>query len=102
MYVVSNNGATIRGALLTNNAENTTNEFPTTAQGWGAQSAKTLTAVTAQDNDRIVIEVGYIARNTVTTSYTGTLWYGGTGADLTVAGDETTLTGWFRVQPGSF
>ena len=102
VYVVSNNGATIRGALLANNAENTTNEFPTTAQGWGAQSAKTLTAVTAQDNDRIVIEVGYIARNTVTTSYTGTLWYGGTGADLTVAGDETTLTGWFEFSQDLF
>ncbi|MDA8241068.1 MAG: CxxxxCH/CxxCH domain-containing protein [Nitrospiraceae bacterium] len=95
-YVVSNNGATIRGTLLSNNQENTTNEWPTTAQGWGPQAAKSLTAVTAQANDRIVIEIGYIARNTSTTSYTGTLWYGGTGSDLTVAGDETTLTGWFE------
>ncbi|OGW28484.1 MAG: hypothetical protein A2X56_00280 [Nitrospirae bacterium GWC2_57_13] len=101
-YVVSNNGATVRGTLLANSAENTTNEFPTTAQGWGTQGAKTLTAVTALDNDRIVIEVGYIARNAVTTSYTSTLWYGGTGGDLAVAGDETTLTGWFEFSQDFF
>ncbi len=101
-YVVSNNGATVRGTLLANNAENTTNEWPTTAQGWGTQAAKSLTAVTAQANDRIVIEIGYIARNAVTTSYTGTLWYGGTGGDLTATGDETTLTGWFEFSQDLF
>ncbi len=98
-YVVSNNGTTIRGTLLANNIE-TTNEWPTTAQGHAAASAKSLSAVTAQAGDRVVIEIGYQAENTTTSSRTGSLWYGGTGSDLADGGDETTLTGWFEFSKG--
>ncbi len=97
-YVVSNDGATIRETILSNNVDGTnpSSEWPSTAQGSTPSSAKTLSAFTIQANDRIVIEIGYDAQNSSITSYTGALWYGGTGADLTTGGDETTLTGWFE------
>jgi hypothetical protein len=79
-----------------------TNEWSGTAQGWGPTAALTLNPVTIQANDRIVIEAGYVARNTSTTSYTGTLWIGGTGNDLGVGGDETTLTGWWEFSQDLF
>jgi hypothetical protein len=99
IYVTQGDSDTPRGTLLTNYVENTTNEWPTTAAGHGLQSAQTLTnigAITA--GDRLVVELGYIARNNVTTSRTGTLWYGTElqnmpVADLTVGGDETSLAG---------
>jgi len=66
-----------------------------TTDGYGR--VKTLNAavaidVTVQDGDRPVFEIGYTARNTVTTSYTGTLWYGtadsfGTALPDAVAGE---------------
>ena len=79
-----------------------TNEWSATAQGWGPTGAITLTPVAIQADDRIVIEAGFVARNTTATSYTGRLWYGGTGADLTVAGDETTQVGWFEFSQDLF
>ncbi|MBE0671206.1 MAG: sortase [Anaerolineales bacterium] len=99
-YVVSNDGTTLRGTLLNNNIDG--GEWPTTAQGDAPSGAKSLTSVTAQANDRIVIEIGYQAQNNSTTSRTGTLWYGGTGGDLTVGGDETNLTGWFEFSQDLF
>ena len=93
-YVVSNDGATLRGTLLSNNVD--TSEWPTAAQGQAPAAAKTLSEVTAQVNDRIVIEIGYDAQNSQAVERIGTLWYGGTGSDLTAGGDETTLTGWFE------
>jgi MSHA biogenesis protein MshQ len=94
---------TLVGTLYSNYTEAAgTNEWSTTAQGWGPTGTLVLTPRAIQANDRIVIEVGYVARNTATTSYTGTLWYGGTGGDLTVGGDETTLTGWFEFNQNLF
>ena len=97
VFVTQGDTDSLRGTLLTDYTEAAgTNEFPTTAQGWAADSAQTLTSVTALDNDRIVIEIGYVARNVDVTSFTGTLWYGGTnGEELPRgSGDETALTGW--------
>jgi len=94
---------TLVGTLYTNYTEAAgTNEWPTTAVGDTPTAALTLTPVDIAANDRIVIEAGYVARNTSTTSYTGTLWYGGTGGDLTVAGDETTLAGWWEFSQDLF
>src|SRR5690606_10948775 len=44
--------------------------------------------------DRIVVEIGYRSRNTVTTSRTGTLWYGGNGSDLTSGGGSASGIGY--------
>ncbi|MDO8335600.1 MAG: hypothetical protein Q7T74_02335, partial [Candidatus Saccharibacteria bacterium] len=44
--------------------------------------------------DRLVVEMGYHSTSTDTVTYTGTMYYGGDGADLDVNGDETTLSAW--------
>jgi MSHA biogenesis protein MshQ len=81
------------------------NEWPTTATGRGPNGGTAIALnplASALAGDRIVIEVGYVARNTSTTSFTGSAWVGGTGGDLTVGGDETTLTGWFEFSDNLF
>jgi hypothetical protein len=79
-----------------------TNEWSGTAEGLGPVAALTLSPVTIQANDRIVIEAGYTSRNTDTTSRTGTMWIGGTGFDLGVGGDETAGTGWWEFSQDLF
>jgi hypothetical protein len=103
-YVTVGDTDTLRGTLVNNYTEAAgTNEWPTTAVGDTPTAALTLTPVTAFANDRIVIEAGYVARNTSTTSRTGTLWYGGTNAtDLILNGDETTLPGWWEFSSNLF
>ncbi|MDO8291700.1 MAG: hypothetical protein Q7T29_02340 [Gallionella sp.] len=97
-YVTVGDTDTLRGTLVNNYTEALgTNEWPATAVGDGPVAPLTLTPVTIFANDRIVIEAGYVARNTSTASRTGTLWYGGTNAtDLALNGDETTLPGWWE------
>lgn len=84
IYVYVTQGATdsVRGVLL--DFEDT-DEWPTTAQGIAFSSAQTLSAVTTTAGDRLVIEMGLIARNAVSTNYQGTLYAGG-------AYGETNLT----------
>lgn len=101
IYCTQGDSDTPRGTLLTDYVENTTNEWPTTAVGVGLQSAQTLTSVAISDGDRLVAELGYIARNNSTTSRTGTLRYGtlhpdtlAPVADLSVGSSNvTTLAG---------
>lgn len=62
-----------------------------------------LTAVAAQPGDRVVVELGYRAQNTVATSYTGTLYYGGTASDLTAGSTAvTTQPGWTEFAGAGF
>ena len=79
-YVTQGDTDALRGTLLTDWAENTTNEWPApNATGLALQAAQNLSSVAISENDRIVIEIGYVKRNTSATSRTGTLFYGGTG-----------------------
>lgn len=75
-YVTQGDSDTVRGTLLANYFETTANEWPTAAAGKALASAQTVGAVVASAGDRIVVEIGFRALNTVTTSYTGTLRYG--------------------------
>jgi hypothetical protein len=54
-----------------------------------------LAAVSALTGDRIVIEIGYRARNTLTSSRSGTIYYGGNGSDLVSGGAATSGVGYF-------
>lgn len=98
VYVTTGDSDTARGTLLTDNIGGT--EFTTTATGRG-EGAKTLSAVSALAGDRVVVEVGYQAKNTSTTSFTGTLNYGATGATDLVQGNTsvTTNPGWIEFSP---
>ena len=99
-YVTQGDSDTVRGTLLSNYLETTSNEWGTssTTSGKGLASAQTLTNVSASAGDRIVVEVGFICRSSLAVAYTGTVQYGTTSGgspvgDLTVGGDGTALAG---------
>ena len=83
-YVTVGSTDVVRG-VLTASAINGTSEWPPPSfgfNGWGqVVSLPALTAVNVQPGDRLIVELGYRAANSVATSYTGTLYYGGTGSD---------------------
>lgn len=100
VYVTQGDSDTPRGTLLSNYAETTANEWGVGAStsGKALAAAQTLSSLAISDGDRLVVEIGYRASNTVTTSYTGTLWYGTqvSGSvvnDLTASGDGQILAG---------
>lgn len=95
-YVMAPDGS-VRGTLLSNQIGGTelstalTNRFDTF----------TMTNVTAQRGDRIVVEIGARFTNAVATSYTSTLYYGGSGTTYEQAqGGFTTGEGlpWVQVR----
>ncbi|HTF49418.1 MAG TPA: hypothetical protein VK735_18405 [Pseudonocardia sp.] len=97
MFVTVGSTDVVRGAL-TALAYGGGVEFPAPSPitfACGVKVTGTMTTVAVQPGDRIVLELGYRAANTVTTSYTGTLYYGGTASDL---GEDdrnvTTRPGW--------
>jgi hypothetical protein len=67
-----------RGTLVADFSELATsnNPFPSTPRGRDLIVTAALSAVTLEDDDRIVVEIGYVARNAVSTEYFGTLYYG--------------------------
>jgi hypothetical protein len=97
MYVIAGDSDTVRGAL-TSLALGGGPEWPAVGFGRGAagvQATGTLTNVNVEPGDRIVLEVGYRAANTTTSSRTGTLYYGGTASDLSPNDrNVTTRPGW--------
>lgn len=95
IFVTQGDTDNLRGTLLANYADPNTNEWGTTALGKSLSAVATLTAVSALAGDRIVIEIGYRARNTTTSSRTGTIWYGGSGSDLSVGGAAAGGVGYF-------
>lgn len=92
--VVSNDGATVRGTLLAMDTGALANEFSATAltnrRFPKGSSGATLSAVSAQAGDRIVVEVGYRQHASLFSSFYavlfgygwGQLRFGDTGADL--------------------
>ena len=102
VYVTVGDSDTVRGTLLSNYAETTANEWSVDAGGTGAgtslagrqlASAQTLSSLAISAGDRIVVEIGYHALNSVSTSFTGWLNYGTvSGTDLRVFDDITTGT----------
>lgn len=93
-FVTQGDTDNLRGTLLANYNDLNTNEWGTTALGKALSSAATLTAVSALAGDRIVVEIGYRARNITTSSRTGTLYYGGNGSDLASGGVATSGIGY--------
>lgn len=85
IYVTVGDTTTVRGSLMNGNYSTA---WPTAATG--RSHTNTLTGLACQAGDRVVCEIGYRARNIVSTSYSGSVRYGGTSADL-VAGDSGTV-----------
>jgi hypothetical protein len=77
VYVTQGDSDTPRGTLLTDYTEALgVNEWPTTQTFKQLNAAQTLASLAISAGDRVVIEVGYTARNAVATSFSGTVWYG--------------------------
>jgi hypothetical protein len=94
IFVTQGDTDNLRGTLLANYNDLNTNEWGTTALGKALSAAASLTPVSALAGDRIVVEIGYRARNTTTSSRTGTLYYGGNGSDLASGGTATSGIGY--------
>jgi hypothetical protein len=97
IYVTQGDSDTPRGTLLANYREAAgTNEWPSTDQGWALNAAQSLSSLAVSDGDRLVVELGYAARNASATSYAGEIHYGsGTAGDLTVASTQyASYNGW--------
>lgn len=65
IYVTQGDSDTVRGTLLSDYRENTTNEFAATNTGTGLQAAASLSSVVVSAGDRIVVEVGFVKRAAV-------------------------------------
>lgn len=101
IYVLAGSTDTVRGTLYANGVPSSgvaaAEWYQATSGGQGRDTGvMELTAVAVQPGDRIVCEIGYQAQNTSTTSFTGTLYYGGTGTGVLDANDTavTTDPGW--------
>lgn len=83
IWITQGDNDSVRGTWLANYADTGGSEIPDSAMtGVMVSPTATTTAVTVQPGDRMVVEVGYRATNTSSTSYTGTIRCGGTAADL--------------------
>jgi len=89
--VYSSDGATLRGTLLALGNHSVTTELGTTLAGYPAANADALSSVSAQDGDRIVVELGYGMTTTGTTPQAD-MSIGGTGTDHANAEGDTTGT----------
>lgn len=102
IYVTQGDSDTPRGTLLTDYVD-PANEWGTSnlTAGKALQAAQSLSSLAVSKGDRLVVELGYIARNSVATSYTGTLYYGtllsafvaDVAPDLAVGGSALTGAG---------
>lgn len=100
-YVTAGDTDTVRGTLLTYEEDSGSGtEWPTTAAGKRFASAQSMSSVGCQDNDRIVVEIGYVSYNSHTTSRTGTIRGGAMDEPDSISGelpdlmvDSTNVTG---------
>lgn len=86
VYVTTGNSDTVRGTLLANYFESSTGDWSTTAAAKALLAAQSLAAVAAQAGDRIVVEIGFRAKNGFSPQQFGYLYYGGYGADIASGG----------------
>lgn len=90
--VFSKDGSTLRGTLLTLGNHTVTTEPGTSVAGYQFANATSLSSVSAQDGDRVVVELGW-GMTTTGSSPQYDLVIGGSGTDHTnTAGPDTTGT----------
>jgi len=94
-FITQGNSDTLRGTLLANYADPQTNEWPvSTPAGKALSAAQALSSVAAIAGDRIIVEIGFRARNTITGSRNGRIYYGGNGNDMVAGGAATSGIGY--------
>lgn len=99
IYVTSGDSDTPRGTLLPNYTG--TAEFSTTATG-ATEGAVSVSPVSVQVGDRLVVEIGYETSTTTGSSYSATINYGNVGTTDLAAGDTavTVEPGWVELSGG--
>jgi hypothetical protein len=103
IYVVNSTGTGVRGTLLSYFPAVITNEFAlTTLTNRMFPASTAVNSVTAQDGDRLVIEVGTRMFNTINTAYNILINFGDNAAtDLAVDNTTTTAnTPWIEFSQG--
>jgi hypothetical protein len=95
VYVTSGDSDTPRGTLLSNYTGSS--EFSTTATG-ATEGAVSVSPVSVQVGDRLVVEIGYETSTTTAASYSATINYGNVGSTDLAATDTavTTEPGWIE------
>jgi hypothetical protein len=76
LYVTQGDTDTPRGTLLNDYVEVLAQEWPATDAGKALLEPQPLTPLAISAGDRLVVELGYIARNTSTASRAGEIYYG--------------------------
>lgn len=103
LRIVSNDGTVVRGLPSIVGTTLPGGEITTVLSGRKI-SVDLVTPVAVQQGDRLVLELGFRSNNTVNTSYSSTIRYGGTVGDLE-AGDTgataTTASGWIEFADGA-
>lgn len=97
VFVTQGDTDNVRGTLLSNYI-GAAEWSADTGGPWGlAVTDQAISAVNAQTGDRVVIEVGYRAKNTSTSSFSGVVAYGGTSStDLTDGALASSNPGWIE------
>jgi hypothetical protein len=89
--VVSNDGLTLRGTLLSHFPSSLESEFATSLTNRFFPNSQSLSEVVAQDGDRIVIEIGVRSFNTITSAYNAYFRFGDAAAS-DLPEDETSTS----------
>jgi hypothetical protein len=92
IYVTAGDSDTVRGTVLSNFIGSS--EWPDAGVGL-TDGSQAISSVAVQVGDRVVVEYGYQAQNSSTTSRTGTTRVGGSGLDLPVGFTTSTRPGNF-------
>lgn len=83
IYVTQGDSDTPRGTLLSDYRDPAgANEFGfwnVNSCGMDLNAAQSLSSVAVSDGDRIVVEIGFVARNSSATTYTGRMFFGRIG-----------------------
>lgn len=92
--VVSGDGTSVTGTLIASSAAALSNEFNTAIRNIKIplNGSTAVSSVTANDGDRLVVEIGYRKHESATTSRTGTFDLGAVSGATDLPEDETTTT----------
>jgi hypothetical protein len=101
-WVSQGDSATTRGEVV--NLFRVDHEYPTGTPSGIAYTGIGGTSVSFLPGDRLIVEVGFRGDNASTTSYTGTMYIGGTGTpDMTHGETDLDCPPWveFEISPGT-
>ena len=76
VWVTQGETSDLRATLIDNFVDDFTNPWPGIPKGRQLAASAAITAANIQDDDRIVVEIGFIARNQDANNVAGVIYYG--------------------------